>query len=156
MSIPKTSPPIRRLVFAISALLVAAALWIYSNCASAYVLQPILGDHVVYYVESSNGCLLLLVLWDKRSMGALPSQSDLHGPVTPVYRSAFFGHEDGTKLRPFQVFTSIQSLSSAFGFTLPYWLFIIAAVGYGSLLLRRWRGRFQTGVDNKGEGEKNA
>jgi hypothetical protein len=139
MPTTKKRPPIKRLIFVALVLLIVSALWIQSSRASMYTLQPTPGHHVVYYVESSSGCIMLLLLWDMRGMGALPLEAELHGPITPVYRWAFFGHEEGERLSPFRVFTSIQSSSSAFGFTLPHWLFIVITLGCGGLTLRRWR-----------------
>lgn len=136
-----TRPPIKRMLLVAFVVLVASALWAYSTRASIYALQPTAGHRLICYVESSSSCFLLLALWDERPMDALAAEADLHGPVTPVYRFVFFGHDDGTRLRPFQVFTSIQSPSSAFGFTLPYWLFIIMAAAYGGFTLRQWRRR---------------
>ena len=131
-------PPITQLIALGFIVLATSVLWIYSTHASMYVLQPTPGHHVVCYVESSSGCLLLLVLWDARGLGALPPGGNLHGPLTPSCRWAFFGHENSDKLHPFELFRSIRSSSSAFGYTVPYWLFIILAVGYGMLTVRRW------------------
>ena len=142
-------PPLKRMFLVTFAVLLCTALWIYSTRASMYALEPTPGHRLVYYVESSSGCIMLLTLWDIRSMDALPLEGDLHGPLTPLYRWAFFGHEDGTKLKPFQVFTNIQSSSSAFGFTLPYWLFITAAIGYGGFTLRRWQRRLAQATNEK-------